>query len=351
MSDDIALNPKQLTTALTAAVESRLRVLIKGAPGIGKTFIEEQVAASLGADNVVMHPSVDDPTDYKGYPWMVNGKATHVPFGKLQLLEDAKKLTVCFIDDLGQGSTAVQAAVMQMLDRYRTNEHVVFVAATNERSHRAGVTGILEPVKSRFDSIIRLVAHFPSWKTWAEDHMIDYRIIGFLSEPTYQPLLHKFEPSVDIVNQPCPRTWNSASRVLGLDIPDEDVRFAMLAGAVGQAAATTLVAWLKIAETAPSREEVIADPKKTRIPEESSALYAISAALASGFQKGEFPAISIYAQRMYAAEQGEFCAMFLRDIFRKSPDLKNTPEFRQLATTPLAKLVMEAYRFNKEEGK
>ena len=41
----------------------------------------------------------------------------HAESGKLRILDAAKSLTICFIDDLGQGMNGVQAAVMQMLDR------------------------------------------------------------------------------------------------------------------------------------------------------------------------------------------------------------------------------------------
>ena len=347
--DDIALTPSQLLTAMRATVKGRGRMLVKGEPGIGKTFIEEQVAEEFKATNVIMHPSVDDPTDYKGYPWMVNGKAMHVPFGKLQILDDAKSLTICMIDDLGQAMTGVQAAVMQMLDRYRKNPHIVFMAATNERGHKAGVSGLLEPVKSRFDSIVKLAAHFPSWKVWAQDHDVDYRILGYLEQ--HNDALHKFDPSVDIVNQPSPRTWVGASKILGYDLKDEDVRFAMLIGAVGQGAGTAFSAWLKIAEAAPSREEIMSDPKNARIPEQADALYAVASSLAHGFEKKEFPAVAIYMNRLYTAEHGEFCALLFKDIYRKVPDIQTTPAYTQIAKGPMAKLIIEATKFNQTEGK
>ena len=148
-----------------------------------------------------------------------------------------------------------------------------------------------------------------------------------------------------------PRTWESASAVLKLDMSDGDVRFAMLIGSVGQGAATSLHAWLQLAEQAPSRDEVIADPHNTRIPTESSALYAVVSSLALAFEKKEFPAIAIYAQRMYAADNGECCALLLKDIYRKCPEIEKTPAFAKLATTPLSKLLLEAVRYNQSEGR
>lgn len=348
MNDQISLTPAQLSIALSAAVGARRRVLVKGAPGIGKTQIVRAVAAAMGATLITMHPSVADPTDFKGMPFVVDGKAEFLDFGALDRVMNATSLTILFLDDLGQGSTAVQAAVMQLADRIKGNPNVVLVAATNERSHRAGVTGLLEPVKSRFDSIIALRTDFASWKAWAEDHDIDYRLLGYLEQ---QPeALHKFEPTVDIVNQPCPRTWESASAILAMDIADEDVRFAMLCGASGQTAATTFHAWLKIAEDAPSRDEVLADPHNARIPSETSAVYAIGAALAYQPKKEEFAAVAIYAERLYAAEHGEICGFFMRDIFRKVPDVQKTASFTKLAKSPLGKLVIEAARFNQTNG-
>jgi len=136
-----------------------------------------------------------------------------------------------------------------------------------------------------------------------------------------------------------------------MNLGDEDVRFAMLIGAVGQATATAFHAWLKIAEDAPSREEVIADPHNARIPVESSALYAVSAALALGFVKKEFPAIAIYMTRLYAAEHGEMCALIFKDIYRKDSTIQTLPAFTALAKTPLSKLILSAVQFNQQERK
>lgn len=104
------MTPVQLYKFLKTAITSKLNVLIVSPPGCGKTAITNQVSASLGVDLVSMFPAISDPTDFKGFPFIVSGKATFMPFGDLQTLRDAKSPTVCFLDDLGQASISVQAA-------------------------------------------------------------------------------------------------------------------------------------------------------------------------------------------------------------------------------------------------
>src|SRR5271156_851581 len=159
------MTPKQLSAFLSRAIPARLPILITGAPGIGKSDIVAAAAVDAKADLILSHPAVADPTDAKGLPWPgKNGtEATFLPFGELAQAIKAKNPTVWFLDDLGQASPAVQASFMQLLLARRVNGHVLpdcvtFVAATNRRADRAGVSGILEPVKSRFATIVELVA-------------------------------------------------------------------------------------------------------------------------------------------------------------------------------------------------
>ena len=115
MNSVSAVKPSQLRTLLAHSIPAKMPVLICSGPGIGKSSIVEQACAEAEADCIVMHPVVSDPTDFKGMPWVGDGGATFLPFGDLQKLVNATKLTACFIDDLGQATPAVQAAAMQLI--------------------------------------------------------------------------------------------------------------------------------------------------------------------------------------------------------------------------------------------
>lgn len=143
------MKPSQLAALLAKTIPGKRPVLIKGAPGIGKTDVVTQACQAAGADLVISHPVVSDPIDYKGLPALADGRAEFLPFGELRTLIEANSLTVFFLDDLGQAPPTVQAAAMQLILARRINGHLVseqvcFVAATNRKQDKAGVTGDLE---------------------------------------------------------------------------------------------------------------------------------------------------------------------------------------------------------------
>lgn len=356
----VVLRPKQLAVALALTFAGlhdpkpeHMPVLVKGKPGVGKTDIIGQAAEEAKCDILVSHPVVNDPTDAKGLPWKVEGKdvATFLPFGDLLRAMNATKPLVWVLDDLGQAAPAVQASFMQLILARHIGQHhlppcVGFVAATNRRGDRAGVSGILEPVKSRFASILELEPNAEDWSEWALDHDVEPELIAYIRNVKPEALI-KFEPSADIVNSPSPRTWSHVNRILkrtkkaGLSHND-DVFFALVAGAVGEAAATEFRGFLKIANEAPSIDEILKNPKTAPIPTELSALYAVASGLAHRADDKNFGAVSTYVQRMHAADHGEMCAYLLRDAIRKTRSITSTPAFSQLSKTPVANLIFDA---------
>src|SRR5580765_2856955 len=120
---EIQLNVKDTIIALGKAIAGRKPILISGAPGVGKSDVVDQSAQLAGADMILSHPAVSDPTDAKGLPWVVDGAATFLPFGELHRAINATRPTVWFLDDLGQAMPAVQSSFMQLLLARRVNGH------------------------------------------------------------------------------------------------------------------------------------------------------------------------------------------------------------------------------------
>jgi len=144
------MTPAQLREFVSVCVTQRLPLLVTGPPGGGKSDIIAQGVADAGADSIVSHPVLSDPTDAKGLPWPAADKesATFLPFGDLARALAVTRLTAWVLDDLGQAPDAVQASFMQPVLTGRAGgrqlpECLTFIAATNRRADRAAVRGLI----------------------------------------------------------------------------------------------------------------------------------------------------------------------------------------------------------------
>jgi hypothetical protein len=336
------VKPTQLRALLAKTIPAKLPVLITGAPGIGKTDCEAQACAEAGAENIIMHPVVKDPTDFKGMPWVTDGGAAFIPFSDLERLINASKLTACFLDDLGQATPAVQAAAMQLIlgrqiDGHRISDHVVFIAATNRRGDRAGVSGILEPVKSRFSTIVELVPDLNDWCVWAVGADIAPEIIAFLR---FRPeLFSDFKPTADLTNCPSPRTWHHISRLLSLALPRE-LQIPAIQGAVGEGAGVEFVAFLRIWSEMVSPDLVLTAPDTAAIPTEPSALYALTTAIAMRVEMQSMMRYCRYLERLCSQDRDEFAAVSMKTALAREPKLSNTPAYVKAMSGPLGQLMV-----------
>lgn len=329
------MTPKELQAVLVAAIAHRENILITGAPGVGKSDIVSNACTQSGADLILSHPVVEDPTDAKGLPWLTDGRADFLPFGQLRKAMTATTRTVWFLDDFGQATQAVQAAYMQLLlarevNGHRISDDVTFIAATNRRTDRAGVSGILEPVKSRFASIVTLEPTIDDWCNWAIDHDMPVELIAYLRfKPDH---LSAFTATADLTNSPTPRTWAAAGRLLSWDLPPA-TRHELLSGAIGEGAAVELLAFLRLYAELPNIDQILIDPASAVLPTTPAASYAVCTALAHRATAGNFARVAQYAQRLIDAAKAEFAVLLVRDAMRRQPDIAQTSAFVRLVTS------------------
>lgn len=323
------MNPAKLFEFISQAIEHTRRVLIKSAPGMGKTAIVFEAAKSKGADVVLMHPAISDPTDFKGMPALtVDHQHAHfVPFGELTRLCEAKKRTVCFLDDIGQAAPAVQAALMQLILARSVNgtgisPEVVFIGATNDTTHMAGVSGMIEPLKSRWDTIVELEVKDDDWSVWALKNGMPSELVAFIR---WKPgLLSRFKPTKEITNSPCPRTWASVGHWINAGIQDLEV----FTGAVGEGAAIEFMGFLKLHNKLPSLEAILLNPDKTDVPEEPAAQYSIATGLARKATASNLDRVITYLNRMPI----EFAVMCVKDAVRLQKSICHSKAFIAWAT-------------------
>ena len=346
------VTPSQLVTLLSAAIPAHKNVLITGKPGIGKTDIVSQAVAGIDWDFIVSHPVTSDPTKAEGMPWVYqteNGpRAAFIPLAELELIYAATKPTVWFIDDLGQANPSTQASFMGQLHpptfngkRIAVNGHsipecVTILAATHGRGDRAAVSGILEPVKSRFHTIVELTPAVDDFCNWTFSHNIPATLPAFIR---FRPeLLCDFKPTADMSNSPNPRTWVNMIGWEPLNLPHQ-VELAAMSGAVGDGPAAEYIAFRRMYQSLTSIDAILLDPAGCKLPTQPNELYATCTALASKATDANLSRIGIYAQRLVDASRGEFAVLLMRDCIRRTPKLQYTDAFIRISSGPLGQLI------------
>jgi hypothetical protein len=338
------MKPSELSQLLAHTIPAGMPVLIVGSPGIGKSDIVAQACRAAESDIIISHPAVADPTDAKGLPWPVPGEqaATFLPFGDLAQAMRATRRTVWMLDDLGQATPAVQASYMQLLLARRCNGHVIpdcvtFVGATNRRTDRAGVCGILEPVKSRFGAIVELTADLDDWCAWAMTRDVPPMLIAYLR---YRPdQLCAYSPTNDMTQSPCPRTWMHLVQIGRLGLP-RDVECEAMVGAVGPAA-MEYIAYRDMAQQIQSIDSILASPDVAMIPtpDQLDVLYATVTGLAARVTRANIGRVGIYATRLVDTGYGEYAVLLMRDAVRRQPDIVSTQDFVRIMCGPVGRLI------------
>lgn len=315
-------------------IKKNIPSLLVGRPGVGKTDFSKQLAKSCGfEDFITTIPVVKDPSEYNGlaYPDKGGEFAKFLPYSDLKRLIDAKKKTLCLIDDMGQATNSVQAALMQLVLARSINEHkisdkVYFMAATNRRKDRSGVNPVLESLKNRF-AIFQFDATAEDWRIWAYEHKMPLVLIAFSK---YRPgHWETWTPSDEIENTATPRTiaW------LGESVEDANtnprVRHEAYASLVGGTFATEFCAFERIFNQLPDFDDIIKDPKNAPVPTDASTLYAISTVISNRMDKKN---IEKYAQYVERFSEKELRVLTFKEAVHLTPAIAETGTFIKWAT-------------------
>ena len=317
-----------LYSILPIAIKNKKPVLLLSSPGMGKSdVIKDIVENTLGYDFMILHPVVSNPIDFKGLPvsGTINNElvADFIPYGDLRKMMEAKNNLVVVLEDLGQSSVACQSAVMQIIlareiNGKKISDKVSFVAATNDKTDNAGVSGLITPMLSRFTGgIFKLEADSDSWIDWAIKNNISVELISYIkNKPS---MLSTFDPkNKNIQNFACPRTIASLSDWISAGIINHEV----FAAVVGEIFATEFMAYYKICTSiAKLPAEIIANPTGANIPSKPDILYFILTALANKSKDEKtFSSVLTYANRL----PKEYEAFFVKLIVTKNPKMKET---------------------------
>jgi MoxR-like ATPase len=324
------MKPSKLYEALLALIGERVPLHIWGARGVGKSQIVAQVAADLYYDFLDVRAVQLDPVDLRGLPRIADGQTEWVP---PKFLPTTGK-GILFLDELTAAPQMTQAGCYQLvLDRklgeYALPDEWVVIAAGNPVSERGVHFAMPRPLRNRFVHL-DLEPDLDDWCKWAVKARVRPEIIAFLR---FKPdLLHTADATSDANAWPTPRSWEMASQVLcgiarrrktQLLSGTSEFEAQLLDGTVGAAAASELVAFLRLFRQLPSIDEILLNPATATVPAEPSAQIAIATALGRVLSDSSVSRGLTYLDRMPT----EMRVMAMSDAAARDIAITHTPEF------------------------
>lgn len=258
-------------------------ILLRGAPGVGKSTIVQQVAKDLGIGFVDIRLAQREPCDLRGLPvpneqtktvdWYVTG----------DLPRDPESKGILFFDEITSADKSLQVASYELiLDRrlgklYKVPDGWFIVAAGNRVNDRAVATAMSSALANRLMHF-ELDANAEDWYYWAIAHDLNPSVTGFIK---YRPgLLFKMKDQNLEQGWPSPRSWERVSNIISLFNNDEVTLRSAVYGLVGNQAGVEFMEFHKIQRKFDDVIEILTDPKKEiTIPNKADEIYALTSAV------------------------------------------------------------------------
>lgn len=313
------MKPSAIIKALEIGVHAKRAVFLWGAPGVGKSETVKTLAENLGMELIDIRAVLLDPVDLRGLPTVVNGQAKWCPPAFLPT--DPNSKGILFLDELNAAPPLVQAACFQLvLDRkvgeYSLPEGWTIIAAGNRETDRGVTHRMPTPLANRFIHL-DYETDLNDWVTWALNNGLQTELIGFLR---FRPdLLHNFDAKRDSKAFPTPRSWAFVSEILACH-PEPDIELDLIAGTVGEGAATEFIGFLRIFRKLPNPDLILMNPETVNVPTDPATLYALCGCLAKMATDNTFSRLVSYFNRM----PDEFSVLAMRDSLAKNPELAST---------------------------
>ena len=359
------LTPSQAAEFLRTCIRRGRPALLRGEAGIGKSDIVFQTAAGLlksallpdwrddwrrvyasdlsssAIDAMIVEagdvgiPVIDvrlsqlSDVDLRGVPSIQRGRTIWNSPAFLPVVGPV----IMFWDELNRGLTSTQNAALQAIRDNRIGEYVfprgtVHVAAINPEGSAAGtgITRMSQPLNNRFVHC-NVCADLNDWCKWANQNGIRPEVIAYLRFKANRQELALHEPSRTDYAFPTPRSWAFVSEILE-DSPAPAVEVALYSGAVGHVRGGEFAAFLRMFRSLASVDGILLNPASAPVPSDVSALYAITAALASRITDSNIGRALTYLQRVTAAiGSAEYEVYAIQDATGRDSSLCSTGEF------------------------
>jgi len=316
------MKPSRLASVLTSLLHQRWPAFVWGPPGIGKSSIVRAVASEANLPVIDLRATLLDPTDLRGIPSIVDGRALWCPPSFLPRADEPPG--VLFLDEINAAPPMVQAGLYQLvLDRrigeYELPEGWWVVAAGNRHQDRAVTFRMSSALANRFMHV-HLEPDIGDWREWAIGRKLDPMVVSFLA---IRPELLTGAPGKS-PSYPTPRSWEMLSDVI-VAFGGYRECFDLVAGIVGEGAAIEFAAHAKKAVKEADILAILADPEGAQLPTSLSDIYMLTSWLASSVGRHDVvPAAAILLGRI----PPEFGVILARDMLMSTPAFAREPGYK-----------------------
>lgn len=268
-----------------------------GPSGIGKSAAVWQAAQQLNLPVIDLRLAQCDPVDLRGVPSV---KECVTVWNRPDFFPgEEQPAGILFLDEITSAPQSIQAVAYQLvLDRkvgsYRLPDGWMIIAAGNRASDRGVTYAMASPLLNRMTEI-NVDTVLDDWREWCAEAGTRPDVVAFVSDRA--DLLHKYDRDSYGKQFPSPRGWQAVSDILNNEY-DDDVRVELIKGAVGHEAAVSFEAFMRVWETMPSLDKILADPENAPVPSNTSEKYCVVMGLSARMDKKTFNNAWAYLQRL-----------------------------------------------------
>jgi hypothetical protein len=300
---------------------------IWGAPGIGKSAIVRQMAGAMGRSVVDIRAPLLDPTDLRGLPAVVDGRAVWAPPSFLP--QEGEKPGILFFDELNAAPPLVQASLYQLVLDRRVGEYTLpdgwaIVAAGNRAEDRSVVFRMPAALANRFVHV-ELEASFDDWSEWASSAGVSPVVISFLA--VRRELLAPKSNESGSVAFASPRSWEMLSdtfRALGTTSGALEI----YQGCVGKGTAIEFLEHAKRALSMADIERILLSPQDAVLPTNPGDIWVLVQLVVQRVEEAPVrAALGALLTRLGA----EWSVRMVRDILRRMPSMVTDPQIAAFA--------------------
>ena len=326
----LTLSPKDLLDTIIAMLRADQPLMIWSDPGLGKSSIARLAARLTSHIYHDIRLAVMERIDTMGIPMVKDGRTVYAVPDFLPA-SNSENLHMMNLEELPNAKQDMFTAIYGLVLERRIGEYHLppgarIIACGNRVTDRGGAHRLPPALASRFLHV-DLRPSVDDWADWALDNDIDTDVISYL---TFHPeSLHDYDPKREEQPFPCPRTWESVSRIKPhIQHLETRLQKALYRGEIGENAANSFTAFLSMKSELPHPKTVLLDPRGALVPENASAKVAIARSLCRMADEFNMDAVCTYADRL-GNEVGEY---LVSQCLRLNPVVENTDGYTRWAS-------------------